>query len=148
VVVHNPSVPSDTVLPHLYYRDADAAARWLANAFGLEEVYRLPEDDGRIHIANLRLGAANIMIRYERDERLSPISAGGNTQSVMVIVDDVTAHHSRAEAAGADITSPPEDMAYGVREYSVKDLEGHEWSFVEQRNPVDPAELGGIVHGG
>jgi uncharacterized glyoxalase superfamily protein PhnB len=146
-MAHNPSVPTETVLPHIYYRDADAAARWLADAFGFEEVYRMPEDDGRIHIANLRLGAANIMVRYERDRQLSPLSAGGNTQSMMVIVSDVDAHHDRAANAGAQVTAAPRDMAYGVREYSVQDLEGHSWTFAEQRAAVDPATLGGVVGG-
>ena len=139
-MAHNPSVPTDGVLPHLYYRDADAAARWLADAFGFAETYRVPEPDGRIHIAQLRLGNGYVMIRYERDRELSPASAGGCTQSVMVIVEDVDAHHERALAAGAEIHGDgPQDMVYGVREYSVTDVEGHLWTFAQQLRAVDPA---------
>ena len=59
-----------------------------------------------------------------------PNAAGGRcTQAVYVIVDDVDAHHVRAAAAGAEILMPPKDQDYGGRVYSVRDPEGHVWSF-------------------
>jgi len=48
---------------------------------------------------------------------------------VYVYVEDVDAHHARARAAGAEIVRPLQDTDYGSREYSVRDLEGHLWSF-------------------
>ncbi len=135
----NTSVPTDAVLPHLYYRDADAAAVWLGDAFGFHEVYRVSESDGRIHIAQLRLGNAYVMIRYTRDEQLSPLDAGGVTQSLMVVVDDVDAHYAAAIAAGAQTVTEPSDMEYGEREYQAIDLERHHWTFTQHVADVDPA---------
>jgi uncharacterized glyoxalase superfamily protein PhnB len=138
-MVRNTAVPTDAVLPHLYYRDADAAAVWLGTAFGFREVYRVPESDGRIHIAQLLLGSAYVMIRYERNKELSPITAGGSTQSLMVIVDDVDAHYARAVAAGVEILAEPTEMEYGEREYTALDLDGHRWTFAQHIADVDPA---------
>ena len=138
-MVRNRSVPTDAVLPHLYYRDADAAGRWLADAFGFGEVYRASEADGRIHIAQLQLGDAFVMIRYERGRELSPLTAGGCTQSLLVIVADVDAHHARAAAAGVEILAEPADTEYGEREYTAVDLEGHRWTFAQHIADVDPA---------
>ena len=57
-----------------------------------------------------------------RDWRSAP-------QSVYVAVEDPDAHCERARAAGAEITRALEDMEYGSREYSARDLEGHGWHF-------------------
>ena len=60
---------------------------------------------------------------------VSPLTTGAVTASLAILVDDVDAHHARVAATGAAIDYPPTDMAYGVREYSVRDPEGHLWSF-------------------
>lgn len=60
---------------------------------------------------------------------VSPLNTGTVTASLAIIVDDVDTHHSRVAATGAAIDYPPTDMPYGVREYSVRDPEGHLWSF-------------------
>lgn len=39
-MILNRSVPADTVLPHLVYRDVEAAIAWLEKAFGFFEHYR------------------------------------------------------------------------------------------------------------
>lgn len=44
-------------------------------------------------------------------------------------VDDVETHYARAVAQGAKVVRELRDTNYGSREYSVKDLEGHEWHF-------------------
>ena len=43
--------------------------------------------------------------------------------------DDVDAHFERARSAGASIASPPVATDFGSREYYVRDLEGHPWTF-------------------
>ncbi len=146
-MIRNRSVPVDTVLPHLYYSDADAALTWLQRVFGFVECYRAREDDGRVHIAQLRLGEAYVMIRYARPDRaqLSPAAVGGATQAQMVVVEDVDAHHARAVAAGAEVTSDPTDQIYGEREYTVVDLDGHAWTFTQHLADVDPATFADVA---
>jgi uncharacterized glyoxalase superfamily protein PhnB len=146
-VIGNRSVPLEGVLPHLCYRDADAALEWLHRVFGFAECYRAREDDGRVHIAQMRLGPAYIMIRRARADRgeVSPADAGGATQSLMVIVPDVDDHHARAVAAGAHVTTAPVDHMYGEREYTAVDLDGHPWTFTQHVADVDPASFADVA---
>ena len=72
----------------------------------------------------------------------SPRSVGGaNTQTIMLYVDDVEAHCSRARAAGATIFAEPEVHDYGAdhwsdRSYGAVDPEGHHWWFTQRlRDP-------------
>jgi PhnB protein len=50
---------------------------------------------------------------------------------VLVYVDDVDAHYTRAKAHGASILSEPEDGFPG-RRYRAEDPEGHRWMFLER----------------
>lgn len=137
----NRSVPVNGVLPELYYRDADAAVPWLERVFGFKENYRVQEDDGRIHTSQMFLGNCYFMLRYSRAEELSPLDAGGATQSLMVIVDDVDAHFEHAQREGASIISPPTDREYGERDYTAHDLEGHPWTFSQHVADIDPKKM-------
>ena len=62
----------------------------------------------------------------------SPRSVGAATASVVVMVDDVDAHHRYAAARGAAVVYEPVDQPYGYREYSARDLEGGLWSFMKE----------------
>jgi uncharacterized glyoxalase superfamily protein PhnB len=48
-----------------------------------------------------------------------------------VFVDDLDAHHARAEANGATIVEPIHQ--HGYRAYVATDLEGHRWTFAQAR---------------
>lgn len=51
------------------------------------------------------------------------------TGAVYVVVKEVDAHYAHAKAAGAEIVRDIQDEDYGGRDYTVRDLEGHVWSF-------------------
>jgi uncharacterized glyoxalase superfamily protein PhnB len=68
---------------------------------------------------------------------------GGNTQNLMVYVDDVEAHFKRAKAAGATITTELETHDYGEdywsdRGYGANDIGGHSWWFFERLRSPKP----------
>lgn len=117
-----------TFYPILTYRDAQAAIDWLQEAFAFEQLFATPGPDGAIAHAELRYGTGVLMLGTgqgpadNRDWRSAP-------QSVYVAVEDADAQCERARAAGAEIIREPEDMDYGSREYSARDLEGHHWHF-------------------
>jgi uncharacterized glyoxalase superfamily protein PhnB len=120
------------IFPALRYRDAEAALEFLKKAFGFEEhtVYR--GEDGSIAHAVLRLGTGMIMLgQYSEDGWMggNPPDALASTVSIYAVVTDPGAHHAQAVAAGARIVRELEDMDYGSREYSARDLEGNLWSF-------------------
>jgi uncharacterized glyoxalase superfamily protein PhnB len=126
-----------TLATGLFYRDANAAIDWLERAFGFERVMVIPDGQGGVAHAEMRLGSAVIMPGSARDGQnwRSPLDLGGVSASLYLYVDDagLPAHFERAKAAGATITLPLEKKDYGGSGYSARDPEGHEWSFGSYR---------------
>jgi len=129
----------------LYYREAAKMIDWLCEAFGFDLRLKVEGEGGTIEHSELSYGDGLIMVGQERlgenarfgTAMLSPLTAGGVTQSLMIYVDDVDAHCARARAAGARIVAEPELHDYGDdywadRSYGALDPEGHLW-WVSQR---------------
>lgn len=134
------------LIPATRYRDCDAALAFLTTVLGLSEhaVYR--DGDGRIVHAQLRLGQGMVMFGPAHGgdfDRLmaDPSVAGGVTTTIYAVIGDVAGHHARAVAAGAEIVMPLEDQDYGGSSYSVRDPEGHIWSFGDY-DPMASAKEG------
>src|SRR5215471_20149226 len=102
-MISNRSVPTDVVLPHIFYPDVAEAASWLAKAFGFSEHYRYGESGGTVSGAQMHLGNAWIMLKRARPGSASPAQLGYGTQSLTVFVDDVAKHFQTAREAGAKI---------------------------------------------
>jgi len=138
----NRSVPVDTVLPHLTYRNVASAIAWLTEVFGFTEHYRYGEaPDG----AQMYLGKAFIMLSTVRADRASPAQVSLRTQSLTVFVDDVDAHFVRAKSAGAKIVEELNETIYGERQYGAEDLDGHHWLFSRHARDVSPDEWGAKI---
>jgi len=125
-----------SIYPRLAYRDEVAALEFLTRAFGLVErrESRMEHPDGML--AWLELGDGVVMIGRAGEERHglhSPLDAGASTAMVNAYVHDIDAHYRRAEAEGARIVTPLEDMFWGDRRYEALDLEGHRWHFAERK---------------
>ncbi len=116
------------IFPTLRFSDAPAAIEWLNRAFGFEKQFVVPGEKDTVAHAQLRLGAGMIMLGSER-----PAEPGNpwttEPYGIYAVVKDIDAHYNRAKAAGAKIERPLSDTDYGAREYSVRDCEGHLWSF-------------------
>jgi uncharacterized glyoxalase superfamily protein PhnB len=76
-------------------------------------------------------------------EGSSPDASPGKGHSVMVRVEAIEAHLSRARQHGARITRDLEEFPYGERQYSCLDPAGHAWTFSETIRNVDPSQWGG-----
>ena len=120
-----------TIFPILRYNDARGAMRSLCATFGFVELFSVPESGPFVRHAQLKLGTNVIMRGSARPDELmaSPQALGAATQALYVFVDDLDAHFERARSAGAEITSPIKPTDFGSREYHVRDLEGHFWTF-------------------
>lgn len=129
----------------LYYRDPARMIDWLCRAFGFEIRIKVEGDDGRIEHSELTYGEGLVMVGPERADATerwgvslrSPLTAGCNTQGLMVYVDDVDAHCARARAEGAKIVDEPALHDYGDeywadRSYGAVDPEGHLWWFSQR----------------
>ncbi len=127
------------------YEDAAAAIDWLSTAFGFKETgQRYTSEDGMVGHAELELGGSIVMLATPNREYQSPKSHRKTCDAarrwldnpwvvdgVLVVVDDLDAHHARAAESGANVIRPPEDGP-GGRIYTAEDLEGHRWMFQQQ----------------
>ncbi len=129
----------------VYYRDAASVIDWLCEAFGFELRLKVEGEGGRVEHSELTYGDGVIMVceprfgdtrRFDTD-CISPQAAGGNTQSLMVYVDDVDAHCALARSKGAKVVAEPELHDYGDdywadRSYGCVDPQGHLWWFSQR----------------
>jgi PhnB protein len=117
------------IIPYIFYHDLPAALEWLARAFGFTEEMRTGTPSGGMH-GQMTFDGQRIMMGQGAQQwsMLSPHEAGAATMGVFIYLNDVDAHHARAEAAGAEIVQPPHNESYG-RTYTARDLDGHPWFF-------------------
>ena len=122
------------IIPGMRYSDAPAAIEWLCKAFGFKKHLVVPGENVTIAHAQLTLGNGMIMLGSIRDDEFgqfikTPAEAGGATQGVYIVVDEIDAHYQNAKDAGAEIIMEIEDQDYGGRVYSAQDPERNLWSF-------------------
>ena len=121
-----------SVYPTLRYRDAPAAIEWLCTAFGFQQHLVMPNPDGTIAHAELRLGNGMIMLGSRKDEdtgELQSQTESSALRGIYVYVADADAQYERARAAGGEVVREINDTEYGSREYAIRDPEGTIWSF-------------------
>jgi PhnB protein len=129
--------------PYLSVKDAARAIEFYKNAFGAREVMRMPQPDGKIGHAEVRIGEAPIMLADEFPEMnfRSPQSIGGTPVNILVYVNDVDKLVDQAVAAGAKLLRPVADQFYGDRLGVLEDPFGHSWSFATHIEDVSPEEM-------
>lgn len=131
------------VFPYLRVRGAARAIEFYKAAFGATESFRLVEPSGRIGHAELKFGAAVVMLSEEFPEYglFGPESLGGASMAVHLHVDDCDAMIKIAVAQGATIVREPADAFYGERSGSVRDPFGHVWLIGHSIEEVAPDEM-------
>ncbi|HEX8027609.1 MAG TPA: VOC family protein [Vicinamibacterales bacterium] len=132
-----------SLTPYLVVQGAAEAIEFYKQAFGAEELMRMPGPEGRIMHAEIRIGNSVLMLSDENAERgfLSPTSRGGASSSIMFYTDDVDATYNRAVAAGAKSGQPPIDMFWGDRMGNLYDPFGHSWAIATHKEDVSPEEM-------
>ena len=106
----NISMPAVAIIPVLEYPDVPAAVKWLEEAFGFEVRLRIG-----VHRAQLQFAGGVIVV----SESSSPNATPGSGHSVMVRVEAIDAHLSRARRHGAEIVQDLENFPYGERQYTL-----------------------------
>lgn len=119
--------------------DIPAAVTFLTNVFGLGPGDTTTAPDGTVVHGEIEVGSGTVWLHPESDTfaMVAPSTHGHTTASMVVLVDDVDAHHAHAVSQGAEVRYAPIDQPYGYREYSALDSEGHLWSFMK---PLAPGE--------
>jgi len=141
-MLRNRSVPVDTVLPHITYKNLLEAVAWLSSTFGFAEHFRYGDP---ISGAQVHLGNAWIMLNAARGSYRSPAELGFGTQSLTLFVEDVERHFEQARAAGAKIVEDLHETEYGELQFGVEDLEGHHWLFSRHARDVSPDAWGATI---
>lgn len=109
-MIRNRSVPTDTVLPHLVYKDLLKAINCHTEAFGFVEHYRYGDP---IAGSQGQMGNACIMLTASREGYRSPIETRNATQNLTIFLEDIESHFARATKAGAKIAEEPHETVYG-----------------------------------
>lgn len=123
------------MLTILRYRDCTTALRILTKVFGLQEGVTTEFDAaGNVTHSEIWHGNTGLIIAPVRDTAFGklmrqPDEAGGVTQRNLYVIESVDEHHDRSVAAGLEIVMPLTTLEWGAREYSVRDHEGHIWTF-------------------
>ena len=129
--------------PHLICRGAAEAIAFYQQAFGAEEMIRLPGQDGKLMHACVRINGAMVMLVDENVEMgmRSPKSLEGTPVSIHLNVEDVDAAVERAVKAGARLTMPVDDMFWGDRFGMIEDPFGHRWPNATHQRDMTEDEL-------
>lgn len=131
--------------PHLVCAGAADAIEFYKNAFGAEEMVRLPGRDGKLMHAAVSINGSMVMLVDENPQYglLGPKRLGGNPVTIHLNVPDVDAAVQRAVDAGATVKMPVADMFWGDRYGTVEDPFGHSWSIATplREKPMSTEEL-------
>src|SRR5882762_5739325 len=94
-----------SITPHLVIKGAAAAIDFYKKVFGATEIMRMPQPDGRVGHAEIKIGDSIIMLADEFPEMniISPKALGNSPVSLLLYVDDVDGTVERAVALGAKI---------------------------------------------
>jgi PhnB protein len=131
------------IVPHIVVQDANRAAAFYRDAFGAEELSRIPTPDGRLMSVQLRIGDGLLHISDEFLELgvVAPPSIGGTSVVLALDVADAEAVFAQAVAAGADIRQPVNDMFWGDRHGQLEDPFGHRWNISQHLRDVPHDEV-------
>jgi PhnB protein len=131
------------IVAHIVVQGAERAAVFYAEAFGAQEVSRIPVPDGRLMSVQLRIGGGLLHLADEFAEMgvLAPPTLGGTPVVLALEVDDADAAFARAVAAGAPVRQPLADMFWGDRHGQLDDPFGHRWNISQHLLDVPQDEI-------
>lgn len=131
------------ITPYLIIKGAAAAMDFYKDVFGATEIMRMPQPNGRIGHAEMKMGDSFIMLADENPEMdiVSPTTLGNSTVGILLYVDDADATFNKAVSRGAKVNRPMADQFYGDRSGTVIDPFGHKWTIATHVEDVSPEEM-------
>jgi PhnB protein len=110
-----------TITPYFQVSDARKLIDFVTQAFGAEEMFRVPMPDGSIVHAEVRIGDSMIEVADAGEQYKAMPGA------IHYYVEDTDAVYRRALDAGGISLAEPVDQAYGERSAGVRDPVGNNW---------------------
>lgn len=135
------------LIPHIVCDPCAEAIEFYKKAFGAEETFRMPmPGSDRILHAAILIDGRPLMLTDDFPEfcdgnSRSPKALGGTPVTIHRYVEDCDAAIRQAEAAGATVIMPAEDMFWGDRYGVVTDPFGHSWSLATHISDPSPEEM-------
>ena len=124
-----------TVTPFLNVKGLGKLIDFLKQAFGAEEIMRMPGPDGAVIHAEVNIGNSRVMLG-EIMQANTPSSS-----YFYLYVGDADAAYKRALGAGAKSVSEPTDQFWGDRMGTVTDPFGNTWSVATHQEDPTPEEM-------
>jgi PhnB protein len=124
-----------TVAPWVVTDDTGALLDFITQAFGGEELGRVPTEDGLIGHGEIRVGDT-VVLAFDRHEDWPVMPS-----LLRVFVADADEAFSRAIAAGGHVVTPVADDAFGQRGGRIKDPFGNIWWVVSRVEDVSADEM-------
>jgi uncharacterized glyoxalase superfamily protein PhnB len=124
-----------SVTPYMMVQGVAKLIDFLKQAFGAEEIFRMPRPDGVVMHAEVRVGDSMIMMGEAMGEH-RPMPS-----SIYLYVNDTDATYRRALQAGGTTVNEPADQFWGDRLAGVRDPAGNLWSIATHKEDVPPDEL-------
>lgn len=131
------------IIAHIIVQGAARAVEFYRDAFGAQEVDRIPVPGGRLMSVQLRIGGGLLHVADEFPEMgvLAPPSIGGTPVVLALEVADADAVFAQAIAAGAEVRQPVQDMFWGDRHGQLDDPFGHRWNISQHLRDVPHDEV-------
>ncbi len=131
---------------YISVKGAAEAIEFYKQAFGAEELFRMPMPDGKVGHAELQIGNSRIMLADEFPDMpdavvASPVALGGTTFGFNLYLPDVDARFQRAIDAGGKVKRPIQNQFYGDRSGTLVDPFGHIWTLSTHVEDVSPEEM-------
>ena len=134
-----------SVMPYISVKGASDAIAFYKQAFGAEELSRMPMPDGKVGHAEIKIGDSIVMLADEMDHpdavAKSPRTLGGVTSGLCIYIADCDTVFNRAVAAGAKVRRPLTNQFYGDRSGTVEDPFGQVWTISTHVEDVPPDEM-------
>ena len=136
-----------TLTPHLVIKGASEAIDFYKEAFGAEELGRMPfpGPDGQVKIghAALQIGDSKLFINDTMSAAgiHGPEPGRSNPMYLHIYVEDVDAVFNTALAGGARVDTPVQDMFWGDRYGKLTDPFGQQWGIATHTEDVTPEEM-------
>ena len=123
-----------TATPELNVKGVAKLIDFMKQAFGAQELMRMPGPGGAIMHAEVKIGDSIIMMADAVRDAPMP-------GSIFLYVKDVDATYKQALKAGATSVLEPTDMFWGDRFARVKDASGNAWGIATHKEDVPPEEM-------
>src|SRR5262249_26727769 len=116
-------------------RDGVKMLEFYRQAFGAEELMRMPGPDGKsLMHGEVKIGDSVVMISDEQPGGCrSPLSVGASTSYLYVYVPDVDKTFNQAVRAGAKVGTPGSDMFWGDRLGHAASASGPRWGLATNK---------------